>query len=250
MYAKVPHSGKSTTNPRGRLGVHEVPSHPTILMPLYQLRQINAHTHLGIWQIQETPEKLSEALAVLAPALPVPPFASAKRQREWLASRLLAYTLLLKFTPAYHPLAYDPYGKPGFLTGPCRLSITHSGEWAAVIVSSTCEVGIDLELISSRIKDIAPKFLSSRELMGAGEDTEKLSILWSSKETLYKLYSRKKLIFKEHLQVEIGCLTTAGQVSARVVTPHFERLYNINYEKLNGYILTYCLDKAEEDNFK
>jgi 4'-phosphopantetheinyl transferase len=210
-------------------------------MPLVQIRKLSTDARLGLWRITESPNQLAAALAILAPALPIPPFTSQKRQREWLASRLLAYTLLQQFTPAYHALISDEYGKPAFLSSPCRLSISHSGELAAVLISSKKEVGIDLELISPRIKTLGPRFLSAAELDGANGNPEKLCILWSAKETLYKLYSKRKLGFKEHLQVGEIPPGPAGQVSARVVCETLDQEFCITYEKINDYILTYCI---------
>lgn len=210
-------------------------------MPLDQIKKLNEHSFLGLWQIAESPEQLTAALGIMAPALPVPPFLSRKRKTEWLASRLLAYTLLQRFTPDYHALGADDYGKPEFLSSPCRLSISHSGELAAVIISSKQNVGIDLELISPRIKTLGPKFLSTSELAGADGNPEKLCIYWSAKETLYKLYSKKKLVFKDHLQVEEIPQGPAGQLSARVVCETLDKRFCINYEIINNYILTYCI---------
>ena len=215
-----------------------------ILMPLYRLRQLNMHTFLGIWQIQESPEDLSAALAALAPRLVVPALKHPKRKREWLASRLLAYTLLQNLTETFYPLVPDPYGKPKFLGSPYHLSLTHSGKLTAVVISASCEVGIDLEYISTRIVSLAPKFLSDAERQHAEEDPRKLSILWSAKETLYKMYGKKNLIFKQNLQAGPVGLPDGGQVPARIKSGQVDRAYRIQYETIHDCILTYCLDEV------
>jgi 4'-phosphopantetheinyl transferase len=213
-------------------------------MPLHLVRKVNDNAYLGLWQLQESPDQLFSALSILAPALPVPVFENTKRKREWLASRILAYTLLQKFTPAYHLLEYDSYGKPGFVSSPCQVSISHSGDWAAVLLSSKERVGIDLEHINLRIVALASRFLSEEEQQVAEKDPEKLSLFWSSKETLYKLYGRKRLIFKENLQILSNPQAEAGILLAQVITPSVRKTYQVFYEKLKDYILTYCLSDS------
>jgi phosphopantetheinyl transferase len=212
-------------------------------MPLDQIRKLNDHAFLGLWRITESCEQLAAALVIMAPALPVPSFKNQKRKSEWLASRLLAYLLLQQFTPAYHALVSNEYGKPEFLFAPYRLSISHSGELAAVIISSKQDVGIDLELISSRIKPLGHKFLSDKELAGARGNPERLCIYWSAKETLYKMHSKKKLTFKEHLQVDQIPEEATGQVAARVIGEFSTEHFSLHFERIEAYILTYCLKK-------
>ncbi|MBQ0741343.1 4'-phosphopantetheinyl transferase superfamily protein, partial [Aquimarina celericrescens] len=78
-----------------------------------------------------------------------------------------------------------------------HISITHSFEFTGVIVSDK-KVGIDIEKQREKIKLIAPKFTPIEEYkaLGDGEDLiRKLTIVWGAKESLYKLYGKRGLLF-------------------------------------------------------
>ncbi|MBC5993133.1 4'-phosphopantetheinyl transferase superfamily protein [Pontibacter cellulosilyticus] len=211
-------------------------------MPLIQKQQLNPHTILGIWQ---TEESLEELLALLPHHVDCTQIAQAhdKRKKEWLASRVLVYTLLKQFTAAHAVLRKDENGKPYFENVPLYLSISHSPALAAVIISDKYEVGIDIELLSQKALRVAGKFLGEDEKKYTAQDENKTCLYWSAKETLYKLYSRKQLIFKDNL---ILAPTDAQNVLlGEVKTANFSKLYRIHFEFLQNHVLTYCIDELQ-----
>jgi 4'-phosphopantetheinyl transferase len=211
-------------------------------MALLNIREINPTTYLGFWEITEPPETLQELLqAATGNQLTIPSFASTTRQRQWLSSRILAYTLLQKFTDAFIPLHTNNNGKPVFDNDSYLISITHSRQLVAVILSEQNKVGIDIEIISPKVLRVTDKFMSLAERIDAAGDIEKTLIYWSAKETLYKLYSKKQLIFKEHILIEPFELKRPGTLTTLIKTPDSEETYPVHYEKMSGYILTYCL---------
>lgn len=214
-------------------------------MPLLETRQLNHHTVLGIWSLTEAVEELITAL----PAHVTPDAAllqaHVRRQKEWLASRILAYSLLSSFTSNPLPLFCNAHGKPVFEDDMYFVSITHSPELVAVIVSDKYEVGIDVELISPKALRVAHKFLTDKERKQTGDQMDNTCLYWSAKETLYKLYSRKKLIFKENLLLTpsegINILTGCVQ------TKKFTKLYQVHFETVQNHKLTYCIDTSTND---
>jgi 4'-phosphopantetheinyl transferase len=215
-------------------------------MPLHLIRQVTDQAYLGLWHILESPEQLSSDLKKIAPSVPVASFKHPKRKQEWLASRLLAYSLLKKFTAGYHELVHDAYGRPGFTDSPYHISISHCGEWAAVLLSSVSAVGIDLEQVSSRIVALAPRFLSEEELKATNRDPEQICIYWSCKESLYKLYGRKQLIFKQHLRISTPGNMEKELLEGEVVLPGAAAKYTLHVQKINDYVLTYCLSGTKQ----
>lgn len=210
-------------------------------MPLLHSNFINDHTIMGLWRLEEPLEDLLQAL---------PPQASVdkrlaevhpKRQREWLASRVLTYNLLAKLTTLPLQLLRNELGKPYFSDSRFHVSISHSPAMAAVILSDTYEVGIDIELISPKALRVQEKFLTDQEQTYTLADERETCLYWSAKETLYKMYSRKRLIFKENLAVEP--LDKANVLQGRVQTENFSKLYRIHHETLYGHVLTYCIDQ-------
>ena len=212
-------------------------------MPLSDIRTINDHTLLGFWHLTELPEEL---LPLLPPQLPqerLQQLKTPKRQTEWLGSRLLAYELLKKFTDAPLVLQNNALGKPVFDKPAFRVSISHSPELAVVILSDKYEVGTDIEFIRPKIGLLAEKFLSETEKTDAGTDISKISVYWSAKETLYKLYSRKQLIFKEQLLVKPFELKEKGALEGQVLADDFNQKFTLQYEHLSNHILTYSFSE-------
>ena len=210
-------------------------------MPLTDLRELNDHTYLGFWTITETIPELELLFQKLRPDQEKCVFKSEVRQKEWLASRILAYLLLQNFTPEKHLLSSNENGKPEFAGTNFHVSISQSGGQVAVILSDSFEVGIDIEILREKILKIAFKFLSAKELEFAGNNFEKICLYWSAKETLYKMYSRKQLLFIENLHVGSVNSIESGELEGTVSTEDFNRNYCVQYEKLGNFILTYCL---------
>ena len=166
--------------------------------------------------------------------------AHPKRQREWLASRILVYELLQQFTPQPLPLQRDQNGKPYFDAPDLHVSITHSPHLAAVVLSDRYEVGIDIELVSPKALRVADKFLTEEEKQYTGGDEQLTCLYWSAKETLYKMYSRRQLVFKENLFVSPA--EAPNVLQGRVQMESFLKLYQIYHDTIENHVLTYSID--------
>lgn len=87
-----------------------------------------------------------------------------------------------------------------------HFSISHCGDYAAAIVSKEKRVGIDIEIITSKVERIKHKFLSEEEMVVANKTwlrtyDELLTLLWSCKEAVFKWYGLGEVDFKEHMIV-------------------------------------------------
>lgn len=212
-------------------------------MPLLHTRELDSHTLMGVWALEEQPEELLGALpAHLSPEESLAQ-AHPKRQREWLASRVLAYQLLRRFTDEPLPLLRDATGKPVLRKPGFHLSITHSPRLAAVILSERYDVGIDIELISQKALRVADKFLTAQERSYTADDEQRTCLYWSAKETLYKMYSQRQLTLKENLLVEPAPGPENNLLQGYVITDNFSKLYQIHHEQLLGHVLTYSIDR-------
>ena len=210
-------------------------------MPVTEIREINKHTFIGFWTISETIPELLAQLKSMRPAKDIPEYKSEMRLKEWLASRILAYQLLQKFTFAPIILLSNEHGKPLFPDYDLHVSISQSAELVGLIVSQGVEVGIDIEKIKGKALKVAYKFLSDKELAQIENNETRACLYWSAKETLYKMYSRKKLLFIENIKVGPIENEEKGVLEGRIITENFSRNYTVHYEKNNNFILTYCL---------
>lgn len=89
-------------------------------------------------------------------------------------------------------LEHAESGKP-MLKG-WQISVSHTKGYAALLLSRTHEVGIDIEYKSDRVSRIVSRFLRDDE---TPQDVAGQLVYWSAKETLYKLYSEDQLAFHD-----------------------------------------------------
>ncbi|ALD20251.1 4'-phosphopantetheinyl transferase superfamily protein [Hymenobacter sp. DG25A] len=217
-------------------------------MPLHSLEHVADHTLLGLWHLTEPAEQLWEALPQAAPYEPLLPAGrDAARAQQWLAGRVLAHQLLAEFSLAPSMvLLNDANGRPFFPERPeLAVSLSHSGEWVAALLSTRGRVGTDVELVRPKAQQLASRFLSETERADAGDDVVKHSLYWSAKETLYKLHSRRALVFKEHIQLNPFRLREAGVLTGHLLTENSRSQHQIHYQRLSSsYVLTYTLDAS------
>ncbi|GAA4304988.1 4'-phosphopantetheinyl transferase superfamily protein [Nibribacter koreensis] len=208
-------------------------------MPLHHVHTLDENTVLGIWQIQEDVEELTFQLLSLRPAKELPFFKAEARRREWLASRLLVYLLLEKLNYPTAVLQKQETGQPYIEGADVHVSITHSGRWAAAVISATHQVGIDIELKGLKVQRAIQRFLNEQELMDVQDDEEKMHLYWSAKETLYKVYAQRELDFRKQLLVEDFLKRGAGTFIGKVVSPAQTFTYTVQYQIAKEFVLTY-----------
>jgi 4'-phosphopantetheinyl transferase EntD len=216
-------------------------------MPLHSLTTISEHALLGLWHLTETPPSLlslvphADHYAAQQPAVRDP-----TRQAQWLAGRALTHTLLREFTPTPAQLHNDDNGRPYLAQLPdFAVSLSHSGQWVAGIVAVNGRVGTDVELIRAKAQKLAGRFLADTEQADAGDETAKYSLYWSAKETLYKLHSRRGVVFKEQLLLNPFELREAGVLTGHLLLENFRSQHRICYQRLaSDYVLTYCVEDA------
>ncbi len=114
-------------------------------------------------------------------------FKSQTRQKEWLCTRLL-----LKFIEGDKAtIEYSSNGAPILLHSDKHISISHSGDFVAIALS-TQQVGLDVQVINDKPLRLKSRFLSHREmtLLKSDEDVEGAVKLWCAKEAVYKYVSK------------------------------------------------------------
>jgi hypothetical protein len=83
--------------------------------------------------------------------------------------------------------------------------------------------------------------LSDNELKNiAGQSIEKVLVYWAAKETLYKIYAKKNVDFREHLFIaNFDYSEKGGELIANIVLNDFEKEIKLKYMKVDEYILVY-----------
>ncbi len=212
-------------------------------MPIVYQKNIDEHTNLAVWKIEETEEQLLSGLQLKQHELDIiASLSNGKRALHWLSTRLLLRTMLN--TSEYIDCRMDDHGKPYLVNADTQISLSHSYDYAAVIISKDKKVGIDIELIKHKIKSIKHKFLSDLELAQKqiGDNTNGLYVCWCAKEAIYKWNGRKGLEFKQHIHIKPFKLKDDGALQALVELPEGTKALDVNYFKTkDGYMLGYVV---------
>lgn len=212
-------------------------------MPIVFNRKIDDQTILAVWKIEETEEELIASLQLKQHELDViASLSNGKRALHWLGTRVLLRTMLN--TADYIDCRMDEHGKPYLVNSDTHISLSHSYDYAAVIVGKDRKVGVDIELIKHKIKSIKHKFLSDVELAQKqiGDNTDGLYVSWCAKEAIYKWHGKKGLEFKRHIHIKPFKLKKEGSLQALVDLPEGTQELTVSYFKTtDGYMLGYVV---------
>lgn len=214
-----------------------------IEMPIVFNKNIDDDTILAVWKIEETEEQLISGLQLKQHELDlIASLNNGKRLLHWLSTRVLLRTMLN--TSEYIDCQMDEHGKPFLPNLGYHISLSHSYDYASVIVGKSRKVGVDIELIKQKIKAIQHKFLSDSELSQEqiGDDINGLYVCWCAKEAIYKWHGKKGLEFKQHMHIQPFELKEQGELSAIVELPEGIRQLTVQYFKTaDGYMMGYVV---------
>jgi 4'-phosphopantetheinyl transferase len=103
-------------------------------MPVVFSKKIDDQTMLCVWKIEETEAQLLSGLQLKQHELDIVAALSAgKRALHWLSTRLLLRTMLN--TADYIDCKIDEHGKPYLVNSETHISLSHSYDYAAVMIS-------------------------------------------------------------------------------------------------------------------
>ena len=212
-------------------------------MPLVKEIQIDSSTRIGIWDVAEDAQQLKWKLQWGQDD--IKRFAAMndeERSMHWLSSRVLIRHML--HTTHFIDLQVDEFGKPFLNNFEYKLSISHSGNRVAVILSDR-EVGIDIQHISTKILDLYSRFASKEEIEYLQEpnEIEKMFVVWCGKEALYKLYGKKKLDFRQNLAIDKFDWETEGVAKGHIIKGPYHKDLPVHYQKMDDYLLVYAVDE-------
>jgi len=193
-------------------------------MPLYKLIKPNCYTKIYIWRIEESLSDLYKDIYLKTNSkLRVAKMQSKLHQRGFLSVR----HLLKEAGYSDKDLFYNAYGKPLLKNGK-HISISHSYYFSAIALSDQ-DIGIDIEMVRSKITGIQHKFVNTDYDSLSDEDLVKqLTIIWSAKEAMYKIYPYGGLSFREHIAIN-PFLFKDKFSSGRIIFKDWQKYYNIHF---------------------
>ena len=207
-------------------------------MALYKTLTVNKTTKVLIWKIEESIAELKENTQLSKKSeTRLNSMRSELHQKGFLSIR----HLLKKVGYTDFDLVYDAFGKPHLKDGK-YISITHSFTFTAIIISDDLHVGIDIEKQRDKILKIAHKFTPIEEYKTiANHDAliSKLTIVWGAKESLYKIYGKKKLRFLHHIYIE-DFKFTDEKTSGEIRYNDEKMTYKIAFLEFEGFTCVYA----------
>lgn len=204
-------------------------------MPLTKIESLGQLRSWGLWQIDESEPDLSFLSFESCPDEVIHP----QKRLEWLAGRALIKTLVEKCGLTYEGLRKDEYGKPFLKTHPHSISLSHSFPFVAAQLDASHSVGIDVEQVKEKLRQVGPRVLSPGEIADAGNDLTKLCIYWCAKEALYKIHGRRNLLFSDHLQIKPFVLSAQGKLECIIELPEEKTRVQLGYRVTPEYVLVY-----------
>ena len=176
-------------------------------MPIFFQQDIDADTKLGVWKIEE------DESFFLRMVMPQRNVSHPHKKLQHLAGRYLLKYLFADFPVSLIQIADTR--KPFLENEAYHFSISHCSDYAAAIVSKSNRVGVDVELITSKVERIQHKFLTEEEWQAVKEDwngletqlnfktnDSLLTLLWSCKESVFKWYGLGEVDFRDHIQAQ------------------------------------------------
>jgi phosphopantetheinyl transferase len=211
-------------------------------MPIIFRKEIAHSGLLGIWQVREEEDFFRKELKLTTREEAQLAELRGRRALEWLASRYLLHVLSERETRG--EVLKDACGKPHLEGSAWHISLSHSHDLVAVIAApAVC--GIDIQYRVARIERIAQKFLRAEELdsLSSTYRVEHLHAYWGAKESLYKIYGRRELDFRQHILVAPFEYMPEGGMSAGVVQKDTTKLNcTIDYQRLGEVMLVWGME--------
>jgi len=186
-------------------------------MPIHRIIHPNPQSRIAVWRVTESVETLLGMInAKDRTAKEIEHFKSEKRKQEWIA-----------------PFLSDDH--------PSHISISHSADLVALMMHDTLEVGMDLEAVRENIQVVRKKFLSADEKAFCSiDEIEKLIVMWSAKESIYKLYGKKELTFSRNILLQEFELSKRGSINA-ILRVEKDLKIMVEYALIGEVYLTWCV---------
>lgn len=210
-------------------------------MPLHHIIHHNDSVQIYIWKITESEQQLlAEVTLNEKNQLRLQNMKSEMHRRGFLSVRkLLAHNGYTDFD-----LYYDETGKPHLHDGR-HISITHSHEFSAIVLSDT-NIGIDMEKQREKIRIIADKFTAPLEETYLDPESSdyigKLTVIWGTKEAIFKIRNEIGISFKDH--IALLPFEIADQKATAILDFNAkESQFSVCFEELEGFTLVYVIEE-------
>ena len=207
-------------------------------MPFLKEFIINEKTKIKLWKVilgELNPKKLNNEEIKLFKL----------KKSNLLKEQFLATRKILALENSDYIITYDLDGKP-ILNSEFNISISHSHEIAALVISNNLKFGIDVQFKESKILNIQNKFLNEFEKLNIVGDPsiDILTMIWTSKESIYKAIGLKGISFSKNIQIEK--FTVKDKIGIGYYINGAEKVkFDLRFFYLDEYIICYASQNLE-----
>lgn len=178
-------------------------------MPLYRDFS-DDKAKILVWKYDESDDlKLENLLEV----------ENLEKVKDYHPKKLLEVLMVRRLLKELKPNSKILYNErePFLDTKDAQISITHSYPYAGIAISDG-KIGIDMEKFNPKILRVKDKFTfeNERSFIPVGKEETYLTIIWSVKESMYKLHHSKFWSLKKHYEVRPFTLEYLDSIQCRV----------------------------------
>ncbi|WP_294263422.1 4'-phosphopantetheinyl transferase superfamily protein [uncultured Chryseobacterium sp.] len=200
-------------------------------MPLYRDFSDNNATIL-VWKYDEADELNADLL--LEPE-------NAEKVMDYHPKKLLEVLMIRKLLKGLKPNSKILYRErePYLFPKDAEISITHSFPFAAIAVSRN-KIGIDIEKFNPKILRVIDKFTyeDERGFIPFDHEVTFYTIIWSVKESMYKIHHSKHWSLKKHYEVRPFELKHLHHIKCRVHDDQISDEFRARVEFFDDYCFT------------
>lgn len=209
-------------------------------MAIAYRQQVDEDTAFALWKIEEDAEELYQQLQLNDDEKAYLQLLSkGKRNLHWLGTRVLLRKMLE--TDEFIDCRIDAHGKPYLTNQPFHISLSHSFDYAAVMISRSRPVGIDIELIKEKVERIATKFMKPVEMtfIDPQHVIEHLYVCWCAKEAVYKCFGRKEVSFLDNIHLQPFHYAEKGSMNVSLKKDAIDLDFAVGFFQFNNYMIGY-----------
>ena len=202
-------------------------------MPFLKEFIINEKTKIKLWKVmigELSPKELNNQEKKLFKL----------KKSNVLKEQFLATRKILELENSDYIITYDLDGKPS-LNSEFNISISHSHEIATIAISNNCKIGLDVQLKEKKIFNIQHKFLNKSEILNIEDDPsiDVLTMIWTSKESIYKAIGLKGISFSENIKIDK--VTEKDKIGKGYYINGTEKVkFELKFFYLDEYIVCYA----------
>lgn len=202
---------------------------------LYFRKDISPHNMLAIWHIEENKRDLLAMLNIKGWYTEIENLPSETRSIEKLAVRVLLKEILQEEKQIF----YSEQGMPYLKDSAFNISISHTKNFAAILLGTKQNMGIDIEQITEKVKRVKDKFITFGEQIDPDKELNHLLIHWSAKEALFKAFHKQISDLKNEVIIQPFCPEESGKIFASVIGVN--KQVEVHYSVKDAFVLSYCL---------